>query len=73
MKNEVNKPKAYANTIMIPIYDCAYINKNKCYEEYDKSFAIISDILAKRDIKYKEWKEVSANGEEHGKDEFRDS
>lgn len=44
---------------MIPIYDCAYINKNKCYEEYDKSFAIISDILAKRDIKYKEWKEVS--------------
>jgi uracil-DNA glycosylase family 4 len=56
MKNEVNKPRAYANTIMIPIYDCAYINKNKCYEEYDKSFAIISDILAKRDIKYKEWK-----------------
>lgn len=52
MKHIVNKPIAYANSIMIPIYSPAYIIKNKTFEEYDKSFKLISDIYAKLNVYY---------------------
>ena len=47
MKNEVNKPRVFANSIMIPIYSPTYIAKNNCYDEYDISFSLISDLFAK--------------------------
>lgn len=53
MKRVVNKPTRYANSIMIPIYSPSYIKKENIYNEYDKSFDLISDIFAELCIDYK--------------------
>lgn len=56
MKRVVNKPTAFANSIMIPIYSPSYIKKEDLYQEYDKSFDIISDIFSKLCKEYKTYK-----------------
>ena len=46
MVKVVNKPIKYNNSILLPIYSPAYIIKTKEFEEYDKSFKLISDMFA---------------------------
>ena len=46
MKNVVNKLTTFNNSILIPIYSPSYIIRNGCYDEYVKSFTLISDVFA---------------------------
>lgn len=46
MSKVVNKLTTFNNTLFLPIYSPSYINKTKSYNEYTKSFKLISDIFA---------------------------
>ena len=53
MKQVVNKPTLFNSSIFIPIYSPSYIHKTKSYDEYTKSFELISNIFADLCKKYR--------------------
>lgn len=46
MKRVVNKVSSFGGVLMIPIYSPAYIKKENAYNEYDKSFNLISRVFS---------------------------
>lgn len=52
MHTIVNRPIRFANSILIPIFSPAYIRKSNKIEEYEKSFKLISDIFARINNSY---------------------